>query len=57
MKLKLKREKDGNTETVAELEVKDGKYIVHVGGRRFILDEDDAKTNFISLTTLEVNQL
>jgi len=56
-KLKLKREVNGQTEEVATIEIVGDQAIVWVGGRKFKLDIDDGKQNFISLTILEVNQL
>jgi hypothetical protein len=57
MKLKLKAEENGQTEEVASIEVKEGVAIITAGGRRFRMDKDDAQRDFISITTLEVNQL
>lgn len=56
-KLKLKREVNGQTEQVATIEIVGDQAIVWVGGRKFKLDIDDGKRDFISLTILEVNQL
>jgi ssDNA-binding replication factor A large subunit len=57
MKLKLKAEENGQTEEVASIEVRDGKAVVWVGGNKYEFEINEGKGEFISLVTLEVNQL
>lgn len=57
MKLKLKAEENGQTEEVASIEVRDGKAVVWVGGNKYEFEINEGKGGFISLVTLEVNQL